>query len=599
MLQIVMAFAPLVFLILYALKTRKMADAMVLATLLAMVLLHRQHFLTGTIDAMYAALSNSSYQFALCVIIGFGGMITLFQESGALMGFRDLLLKIAAGPKRTLVLAWLMSAIMFLDEYLSALTVTFSMREITDKNRIPREHLALQANIIACCLCVAVPFSSWTAFSVGLISAHGLGFSDYVRAIPYMFYPLGMMLLCLLLAVGAFPKLGGLKRAYQRVQGGGLAFERDDTMEGFSPLADPDKITVVQVAPAVRPAWGEAFGLPREQATMERMAAALRRLGFDYVFDTDFAADLTIMEEGSEFIERFTHKDQYQWPMFTSCCPGWVRFVKSQYPELTDNLSTAKSPQQMFGAVAKSYFAEKVGIDPKRLFVVSIMPCVSKKSECALPTMKNDAGDPDVDVSITTRELNIMMRANHIEPKYLPEEEFDSPLGSATGAAVVFGTTGGVMDAALRSAYFLITGKNPDPDAFTAVRGTDGWKEATFNIPGAGDVRVAVVSSLGKARKLIEAVKRGDAAYDFVEVMACPGGCAGGGGQPIHDGTELAEDRGNVLWRLDQGELLRFSHENPDVKALYKDYLGAPLGEKSHHLLHTDHNAWQMPQKML
>ena len=316
-------------------------------------------------------------------------------------------------------------------------------------------------------------------------------------------------------------------------------------------------------------------------------------------FDTDFAADLTIMEEGSEFIERFTHKDQHQWPMFTSCCPGWVRFVKSQYPELTDNLSTAKSPQQMFGAVAKSYFAEKVGIDPKRLFVVSIMPCVSKKSECVLPTMKNDAGDPDVDVSITTRELNIMMRANHIEPKYLPEEEFDSPLGSATGAAVVFGTTGGVMDAALRSAYFLITGKNPDPDAFTAVRGTDGWKEATFNIPGAGDVRVAVVSSLGKARKLIEAVKRGDAAYDFVEVMACPGGCAGGGGQPIHDGTELAEDRGNVLWRLDQGELLRFSHENPDVKALYKDYLGAPLGEKSHHLLHTDHNAWQMPQKML
>ena len=362
---------------------------------------------------------------------------------------------------------------------------------------------------------------------------------------------------------------------------------------------DPKKVVVLQVAPAVRAAWGEGLGLPKELATEGRMAAAFRAAGANYVFDTNFAADLTIMEEGSEFIERFTHKDQYQWPMFTSCCPGWVRFVKSQYPELTDNLSTAKSPQQMFGAVAKSYFAEKVGIDPKRLFVVSIMPCVSKKSECALPTMKNDAGDPDVDVSITTRELNIMMRANHIEPKYLPEEEFDSPLGSATGAAVVFGATGGVMDAALRSAYFLVTGKNPDPDAFTAVRGMDGWKEATFNIPGAGDVRVAVVSSLGKARKLIEAVKRGDAAYDFVEVMACPGGCAGGGGQPIHDGTELAEDRSNVLWRLDQGELLRFSHENPDVKALYKDYLGAPLGEKSHHLLHTDHNAWQMPQKML
>ena len=379
----------------------------------------------------------------------------------------------------------------------------------------------------------------------------------------------------------------------------GALRERDDTGLVFDAIDDPNTVTVAQVAPAVRAAWAEQFGLDSEFATPKRMVAALRELGFNYVFDTDFAADLTIMEEGSEFIERFTHKDQYQWPMFTSCCPGWVRFVKSQYPELTDNLSTAKSPQQMFGAVAKSYFAEKVGIDPKRLFVVSIMPCVSKKSECALPTMKNDAGDPDVDVSITTRELNIMMRANHIEPKYLPEEEFDSPLGSATGAAVVFGTTGGVMDAALRSAYFLVTGKNPDPDAFTAVRGMDGWKEATFNIPGAGDVRVAVVSSLGKARKLIEAVKRGDAAYDFVEVMACPGGCAGGGGQPIHDGTELAEDRGNVLWRLDQGELLRFSHENPDVKALYRDYLGSPLGEKSHHLLHTDHNAWQMPQKML
>ena len=379
----------------------------------------------------------------------------------------------------------------------------------------------------------------------------------------------------------------------------GALSERDDTEKVWEAIENKEKIVVAQVAPAVRTAWGEELGLSGADAPVGKIFDALKRMGVDYAFDTVFSADLTIMEESTEFIKRFTSGELKERPMFTSCCPGWVRFVKSQYPELTDNLSTAKSPQQMFGAVAKSYFAEKVGIDSKRLFVVSIMPCVSKKSECALPTMKNDAGDPDVDVSITTRELNIMMRANHIEPKYLPEEEFDSPLGSATGAAVVFGATGGVMDAALRSAYFLITGKNPDPDAFTAVRGMDGWKEATFNIPGAGDVRVAVVSSLGKARKLIEAVKRGDAAYDFVEVMACPGGCAGGGGQPIHDGTEFAEDRGNVLWRLDQGELLRFSHENPDVKALYKDYLGAPLGEKSHHLLHTDHNAWQMPQKML
>ena len=280
--------------------------------------------------------------------------------------------------------------------------------------------------------------------------------------------------------------------------------------------------------------------------------------------------------------------------MFTSCCPGWVRFVKGQFPQFAKNLSTAKSPQQMFGAVAKSYFAEKIGVDPKNLRVISVMPCTSKKAEAALPTMKDACGGPDVDVVITTRELVRMLRCSMIDPASLEESSFDSPLGSGTGAAVIFGATGGVMDAALRSAYFLVTGKNPDPDAFTAVRGMDGWKEATFNIPGAGDVRVAVVSSLGKARKLIEAVKRGDAAYDFVEVMACPGGCAGGGGQPIHDGTEFAEDRGNVLWRLDQGELLRFSHENPDVKALYKDYLGAPLGEKSHHLLHTDQRTWTL-----
>lgn len=371
--------------------------------------------------------------------------------------------------------------------------------------------------------------------------------------------------------------------------------ERDDTGKVYDAIDDADRITVVQVAPAVRTAWAEQFGLTPEFATPKRMAAALRAIGFDYVFDTDFAADLTIMEEGSEFIERFTHKDQHTWPMFTSCCPGWVRFLKSQYPELTENLSTAKSPQQMFGAITKSYFAEKLGADPKKLFVVSVMPCISKKSECALPTMNDACGEPDVDVSITTRELNIMMRANHIDPRFLDEEEFDSPLGTATGAAVVFGATGGVMDAALRSAYYLITGSNPDPDAFTAVRGMDGWKEATFTIPGAGDVRIAVVSGLGNARKLLEALHRGEAVYDFVEVMACPGGCAGGGGQPIHEGCEMAKERGSVLWRLDANEKIRFSHENPDVLALYREYLGAPLGEKSHHLLHTDHTAWEMP----
>ena len=376
----------------------------------------------------------------------------------------------------------------------------------------------------------------------------------------------------------------------------GALTERDYTNRLLDDLADPDKIVIVQTAPAVRAALGEEFGLPPGTLVTGKMVYALRELGFDYVFDTDFAADLTIMEEGSEFLERFTHKKNYRWPMFTSCCPGWVRFLKSQYPERTEELSTAKSPQQMFGAIAKTYFAEKIGIDPKRLFVVSIMPCVAKKSECTLPTMRGEDGIPDVDVSITTRELDIMLRANHISPVHLPEEEFDSPLGSGTGAAVVFGATGGVMDAALRSAYYLVTGENPDPDAFTAVRGMDGWKEASFTIPTAGEVKVAVVSGLGNARKLLYALERGEVSYDFVEVMACPGGCAGGGGQPIHDGQELAEARGGVLWRLDKGEALRFSHENPDVQALYRDYLGKPLGEKSHHLLHTDHLAWEMPQ---
>ena len=373
--------------------------------------------------------------------------------------------------------------------------------------------------------------------------------------------------------------------------------ERDDTEPVLDILADGSLTTVVQVAPAVRVAWAEEMGLEPGPAAPRKMVAALKRLGFHYVFDTNFAADLTIMEEGSEFVERFTHRDQYQWPMFTSCCPGWVRFVKSNYPEFTANLSTAKSPQQMFGAVAKSYFAEKMGLDPHKMRVVSIMPCLAKKAEAALEPLRDACGDPDVDVVLTTRELVRMVRADKILVENLPEEAFDSPLGTATGAAVVFGATGGVMDAALRSAYYLVTGRNPNADTFRAVRGMDhdGWKEAAFNIPGAGVVRVAVVSSLGRARKLMEAIRRGDVSYDFVEVMACPGGCAGGGGQPIVDGEELAEYRGDALWDMDKQEKIRFSHENSDVQTLYREYMEKPCGERAHHLLHTDHNAWQMP----
>ncbi len=375
---------------------------------------------------------------------------------------------------------------------------------------------------------------------------------------------------------------------------GGLQ-EHDDTGKVFDALADPQRITVVQMAPAVRAAWAEYFHLDPKYASAERMVTALKTMGFDYVFDTNFAADLTIMEEGSEFLERFTHRNKYHWPMFTSCCPGWVRFVKSQFPAYIGNLSTAKSPQQMFGAVVKSYFADQLNVDPKQLFVVSIMPCTAKKAEAALPTMKDAEGDRDVDVVLTTREIVRMFRGEQINPAVLPETPFDSPLGTGTGAAVVFGATGGVMDAALRSAYYMVTGKKPDPDAFHSVRGLDSWKEAVFTIPGAGDVRVAVVSSLGATRKLMNAIDAGEVDYDFVEVMACPGGCAGGGGQPIHDGVEMAARRGGVLWRLDRTADIRFSHENADVQTLYKEYLRQPLGHKAHTLLHTDHFGWKMP----
>ncbi len=372
---------------------------------------------------------------------------------------------------------------------------------------------------------------------------------------------------------------------------------RDETNRVLNALADPETVTVVQVAPAVRAAWAESFDLPVGQASIGKMVAALKEMGFDYVFDTNFSADLTIMEEGSEFLQRFTHRADYNWPMFTSCCPGWVRFLKSQYPGYTACLSTAKSPQQMFGAVAKSYFAERIGADPHKIFVVSIMPCSAKKMECELPTMKDACGDPDVDVVLTTREMDRLLRSDGIRPEELEDENFDSPLGTGTGAAVIFGATGGVMDAALRSAYYLVTGSNPDADAFSRVRGDQPWKEAVFTIPGAGAVRVAVVSGLANTRRLMEAVDKGEAEYDFVEVMACPGGCAGGGGQPIHEGEELASSRGSLLWELDAQAQVRFSHENPDVAELYRSYLEAPLGERSHHLLHTDHFDWQMPSQ--
>ena len=371
----------------------------------------------------------------------------------------------------------------------------------------------------------------------------------------------------------------------------GALRERDDTRRVYEALADQSKITVVQFAPAVRTAWAESLGLSKELATEKRMVAAAKALGFNYFFDTDFSADLTIMEEGSEFLDRLQNGGTL--PLMTSCCPGWVRFLKGQYPEFTDNLSTAKSPQQMFGAVTKSYFAKLIGVRPENIFCVSVMPCTAKKHECALPNMNDAGGEADVDVSITTREFARMLRADHVGVDGLKECEFDSSLGAATGAGVIFGATGGVMEAALRSTYFLVTGENPDADAFSGVRGIDDWKEATYDIKGT-KVKVAVVSGLKNTRKLMEALKEGEVSYDFIEVMACPGGCAGGGGQPIHEGEELAGERGAILYSLDKSNALRFSHENPEVQALYKNFLQKPLSHTAHELLHTDHRAWEM-----
>lgn len=367
---------------------------------------------------------------------------------------------------------------------------------------------------------------------------------------------------------------------------------RDDTDRVFEALADPSKIVIAQMAPAVRTSWGEPFGLDAGQATAQRLVAALRAMGFDYVFDTNFSADVTIMEEGSELLERLG--EGAPGPLFTSCCPGWVRFAKAHYPHLVDRISTSKSPQGMFGALVKTYYAELLGVDPRNIFHVSIMPCVAKKHECAIPVLKDACGEPDVDVVLTIREVDRMIASEFLDVAALEESDFDTPLGTSTGAAVIFGATGGVMEAALRTASYLVTGEPPAEDAFQDVRGLDGWKEATFDLNGT-PLRVAVASGLANTSRLINALDAGEVAYDFVEIMACPGGCAGGGGHPIHEGEERAGVRGDVLWGLDKLSNLRNSYENPAVQACYENFLGSPLSERAEHLLHTDQTAWKMP----
>lgn len=355
-------------------------------------------------------------------------------------------------------------------------------------------------------------------------------------------------------------------------------------------LADPDKIVIAQTAPAVRTALGRDFGFEPGTLVTGKMVSALRQLGFDYVFDTDFAADLTIMEEGTELLHRLGAylggSREVKIPLMTSCCPGWVSFVEQHYPELLDHLSTAKSPQQMFGAIAKSYFAEKLGVDRKKLVVVSIMPCLAKKYEASRPEFAVD-GNPDVDYSIYTRELARLIRYANINFNELPDSDFDHPLGESTGAGVIFGTTGGVIEAACRTAYELFTKKTSPKIDFEELRGLEGIRSASIDFDGV-EVRIGIAHGLGNARKLIEEVKNGTSVYHAIEVMACPGGCIGGGGQPFHRGTmEVLRKRAASLYQEDAGKTLRKSHENPSVRRLYDEYLGEPCGARAHALLHT------------
>ena len=368
----------------------------------------------------------------------------------------------------------------------------------------------------------------------------------------------------------------------------GAIYEKDDTAKVLEAINDPEKFVVVHTAPSIRVTLGECFGMHIGTNVQGKMVAALRRLGFDKVFDTDFGADLTIVEEANEFLGRVQNGGVL--PMITSCSPGWIKYCEHYYPDMLDHLSTCKSPQQMSGAIIKTWYAEKMGIDPKDIVVVGIMPCTAKKFE----TKRDDqaaSGYPDVDYSLTTRELGRMIESAGIYFKHLPDEEFDNPLGDSTGAAVIFGATGGVMEAALRTVYEIVTGKEPESLDFRACRGTEGVKEAELEMNGS-TVRVAIANGTGNAAKLLDMVKNGEAHYDFIEVMGCPGGCVTGGGQPIINATKLSYIdpkalRAEGLYREDAGKKLRKSHENPGVRRVYEEYFEQPGSHRAHELLHT------------
>lgn len=372
----------------------------------------------------------------------------------------------------------------------------------------------------------------------------------------------------------------------------GAIYEKDDTAKVLEAINDPEKFVVVHTAPSIRVTLGECFGMHIGTNVQGKMVAALRRLGFDKVFDTDFGADLTIVEEANEFLGRVQNGGVL--PMITSCSPGWIKYCEHYYPDMLDHLSTCKSPQQMSGAIIKTWYAEKMGIDPKDIVVVGIMPCTAKKFE----TKRDDqaaSGYPDVDYSLTTRELGRMIESAGIYFKHLPDEEFDNPLGDSTGAAVIFGATGGVMEAALRTAVEKLSGEELKSLDFTEVRGTDGIKEASYTVNGM-EVKVCVVSGLANANTIMEKVKNGTADYHFIEIMGCPGGCVNGGGQPIQHAVvrnfvDLRARRAAALYEADKDMLLRKSHESEAVKRLYAEFLGEPGSHKAHEVLHTSYVA--------
>ena len=460
---------------------------------------------------------------------------------------------------------------------LRMLAAEFGIREIAysgvrNQIRVDASSAAIQRDLSKCIMCRRCETVCNKVQTVGALTGYGRGFTAKVGTaslIPLAESNCTFCGQCVnVCPVGAITGISYVKKVWAAIN-------------------DPKKTVIVQTAPAVRVAVGQEFGFTPGKPVTGKLVAGLRALGFDKVFDTDFSADLTIMEEANELVGRV--KEGKNLPILTSCCPGWINFIEHNYPDLLHIPSSCKSPQQMFGAVAKSYYAEKIGVKPEDLIVVSVMPCQAKKYEAARPEFAPN-GVRDVDYVVTTRELCRMFREAGVNLANLDDDEYDSPLGESTGAGVIFGVTGGVLEAALRTAYFMINGKNLEGDAinFRAVRGLDGIKEAKVEVAPGVTLTVAACSGLGNARKVLDMVRKDQSRFQAIEIMACPGGCINGGGQPfLHGHADLLEQRMKGLYTEDESKTLRMSHENPDIKKLYDEYLGTPGSEKAHHLLHT------------